>query len=204
MILKGAQRAGAKQLALHLLSEDDNEFVELHEIRGLLSDDVVGAFKEIEAIAKGTQCKQPFFSVSLSPPPTAGVDVGGFDAAIDRIEAAHGLMGQPRVVIFHEKEGRRHAHAVWSRIDPETMTAKNLPHFKRKLNQIAHELFLEHGWEVPAGFQDGVAASPTNVTLAELSLSRRVGRPLLIGKRRIKDGEQASETGRDRQQASAS
>lgn len=159
MILKGAQRAGAKQLSLHVLKEDDNEFVKLHEIRGLLSDDVVGAFKEMEAIAKGTRCKQPFFSVSLSPPSDAAVAVANFATAIDPIEAAHGLRGQPLVVIFHEKEGGRHADTVWSRIDPETMTAKNLTHLKRKLNRIAHELFLEHRWDVPAGFRDGVGQS---------------------------------------------
>jgi hypothetical protein len=26
------------------------------------------------------------------------------------------LNGQPRVIVFHEKNGRRHAHCVWSRI----------------------------------------------------------------------------------------
>lgn len=31
--------------------------------------------------------------------------------------------GQPRAVVFHEKENRRHCHVVWSRIDTEAMKA---------------------------------------------------------------------------------
>jgi hypothetical protein len=40
-----------------------------------------------------------------------------FEAAIDMAEQRLGLDGHPRAIVFHEKEGRRHAHAVWSRID---------------------------------------------------------------------------------------
>ncbi len=54
-----------------------------------------------------------------------------FEDAAQRIEQTMGLEGQPRVIAFHEKEGRRHAHAVWSRIDAKTMTAVNLPYFKK-------------------------------------------------------------------------
>ncbi len=63
MIIVGNQRSGGKALSDHLLNTSDNEFVEPHEVRGFLSSDVEGAFLEIEAIAKGTRCKQPFFSV---------------------------------------------------------------------------------------------------------------------------------------------
>lgn len=40
----------------------------------------------------------------------------GFNA--ETIERKLGLEGQPRAIVFHEKEGRRHAQAIWSRIDP--------------------------------------------------------------------------------------
>ena len=75
MILKGSQRSGAKQLGLHLLKTDENEHVELHEIRGFVSDDVIGALREAEAIAKGTKCRQYLFSVSLNPPQTENVRI---------------------------------------------------------------------------------------------------------------------------------
>ena len=51
MILKASQRAGAKALAIHLLREDENDHVQVHEIRGFIADDVVGAFREAYAIS---------------------------------------------------------------------------------------------------------------------------------------------------------
>ncbi|HKJ61087.1 MAG TPA: relaxase, partial [Hyphomicrobiales bacterium] len=90
-------------------------------------------------VSRGTRCTQFLFSVSLNPPEDQNVKIETFENAIDRIEEKNGLTGQPRVVIFHEKEGRRHAHAVWSRIDAETMTARNLSHFKLKLRDISRE-----------------------------------------------------------------
>ena len=71
MILKGSQRGGAKQLGLHFLMTEENEHVELHDIRGFMSDDVVGALREAEAVAKGTKCRQFMCSVSLNPPRTS-------------------------------------------------------------------------------------------------------------------------------------
>ena len=65
-----------------------------------------------------------------------------------------GLKISPELSSFHEKESRRHAHVVWSRIDAETMTAKNLPHFKNKLQNLSRDLFFEHQWTMPPGLRD--------------------------------------------------
>ncbi|WP_256923966.1 hypothetical protein [Sphingomonas sp. IBVSS2] len=45
MILKASQRGGGMALAAHLLKAE-NEHVEIHEIRGFVSDDLKGAMKE--------------------------------------------------------------------------------------------------------------------------------------------------------------
>lgn len=176
MILKGSQRGGAKQLGLHLLKTEENEHVELHDIRGFVSEDVVGALREAEAVSKGTKCKQFLFSVSLNPPETENVRIETFEQAIAAIEEKHGLADQPRVIIFHEKEGRRHCHAVWSRIDAETMTAKPLPFFKNKLMEVSKQLYLEHGWQMPKGFANAKDRYPRNFTLAEWQQAKRAGR----------------------------
>lgn len=176
MILVASQRGGAKQLGLHLLRTDENEHVEVHEITGFVSGGVIEALKEAQAIAKGTRCKQYLFSVSLNPPETERVDVEVFESTLARIEEANGLTGQPRVVVFHEKEGRRHCHAVWSRIDAETMTAKPLPYFKNKLRDLGRELYLEHGWKMPRGFMHSRESDPRNFTLAEWQQAKRMGR----------------------------
>ncbi len=55
MILKGSQRAGGQDLAVHLMRLDENEHMELHELRGFAADDLKGAFKEAEGVSLGTQ-----------------------------------------------------------------------------------------------------------------------------------------------------
>lgn len=173
MILKASQRGGGAQLATHLLKAE-NEHVEVHEIRGFVANDVRPAFKEAQAIAMGTRCKQYLFSVSLNPPADQKVDTAAFESALSRIEAATGLTGQPRVVIFHEKEGRRHAHAVWSRIDATTMKARPLSFFKTKLREVSKALYLEHGWQMPRGMVDSKERDPRNFSLAEWQQAKRI------------------------------
>jgi len=175
MILKGSQRSGGQGLAVHLLNTTDNEHVRVHELRGFTADDLKGAFKEAEAVSRGTKCRQYLFSLSLSPPEQSRATEDDFARAIERIEERLELQGQPRAVVFHEKEGRRHAHCVWSRIDVQTMTARPLPYFKTKLQAIGRDLYLEHGWKMPRGFDNAAERNPTNFTLAEWQQAKRQG-----------------------------
>lgn len=175
MILKGSQRAGGKQLATHLLKVEDNEHVHIHELRGFLSDDLHSAFHEAYAVSRGTRAKQFLFSLSLNPPPNEKASVGTFEAAIEIIEQKLGLDGQPRAIVFHEKEGRRHAHVVWSRIDTEKMKAINLPFYKTKLRDVSRELYYEHGWKMPQGLLDGNNRDPLNYSLREWQQAKRQG-----------------------------
>lgn len=175
MILKGSQRAGGADLAVHLMRTDDNEHIDLHELRGFVSADLQGAFKEAEAISRATRCKQYLFSLSLNPPSDARLSVDEFRSAIEAVEARLGLEGQPRAIVFHEKEGRRHAHCVWSRIDADTLTARPLPFFKSRLQSVSRDLYLTHGWTMPDGLERAGARNPTNFTLAEWQQSKRSG-----------------------------
>ncbi|MBL27282.1 MAG: relaxase [Rhodospirillaceae bacterium] len=175
MIIKASQRGGGKALGLHLLKTEENEHVEVHEVRGFVSDDIVGAMKEAYAVSRGTRCKQFLFSVSLNPPETERVSVETFEAVADRIERKTGLDDQPRIIVFHEKEGRRHAHVVWSRIDVDSMTAVNMSHFKTKLRDISRETYLEHDWRMPKGLMNSEARDPRNFTLAEWQQAKRMG-----------------------------
>lgn len=175
MILKGSQRGSGRELAVHLMRVDDNEHVRVHELRGFVAGDLAGAFQEVEAISRATKARQPLFSLSLNPPANADVPVALFEQTIDRIEQRLGLDGQPRAVVFHEKEGRRHAHCVWSRIDAETMTAKPLPFFKNRLMSVSRDLYIEQGWEMPRGIANPANRNPTNFSLAEWQQSKRLG-----------------------------
>lgn len=178
MILVGNQRGGARDLARHLM-KSENERVEVAELRGFVADDLDGAFQESYAISRGTKCKQFLFSLSLNPPKGAEVSDDAFMSAIARAETKLGLEDQPRAVIFHEKRGtdgemRRHAHAVWSRIGIKEMKAVPLPHSKRKLQDVARDLYLEHGWTMPRGLAVSGARDPRNFSLAEWQQARRI------------------------------
>jgi hypothetical protein len=175
MILKGSQRSGGKQLGLHLLKTEENEHVEVHEVSGFVSESVLGAMNEAYALSRGTKCKQYLFSLSLSPPAHESVPVQVFEKVLADVEERLGLQGQPRIVVFHEKEGRRHCHAVWSRIDAATMTAKELPFFGMKLKQLAKQVFLENGWNMPRGYESAKLRDPRNFTLDEWQQAKRAG-----------------------------
>ena len=164
MLTKGNQRGGGRNLARHLTNARDNDHVEIHDIRGVASEDVLGAFLEIEACAAAarSRCTQPFVSVSFNPPPGLSVGVDRFEQAFAAVEKKFGLEAQPRVVIFHEKEGRRHAHAVWSRIDTETGKAIQLSHSRLKLRDVSRDLYRMLGIEPPDGLKDRAKADPLN------------------------------------------
>ena len=175
MILIGNQRGGAKDLALHLL-KDENEHVEVFEVRGFVSDDLIEAMDEAYAVSRGTKCSQFLFSLSLNPPETERIETPEYLTAIERIEKQFGLGDQPRAIVFHEKQGRRHAHVVWSRIDTNEMKAVQLSFTKNRLKEISRDLFIEHGWQMPRGLANSKERDPRNFTLAEWQQARRIGK----------------------------
>ncbi|MGY8814170.1 MAG: relaxase/mobilization nuclease domain-containing protein, partial [Gammaproteobacteria bacterium] len=194
MILKGNQRAGGRQMAIHLLNGEQNEHVNVHEVRGFMAGNVLGALNEAYALSKGTQCKQFMYSLSLNPPQDEKVSIQTFEETLDRVEKKLGLEGQPRVVVFHEKEGRRHAHAVWSRIDTTQMKAINIAFPKRKLNDISKSLYLEHGWQLPEGFKNKDKKNPLNYTRSEWQQAARIGRRPADIKRELQENWSASDS----------
>jgi ATP-dependent exoDNAse (exonuclease V) alpha subunit len=173
VILEGNERGFGAELARHLLNPRDNDHVTVHAIDGFVAGNLAEALAESEAIAQGTQCRKHLFSLSLNPPPGAKVTVEEFEDAIARIEMKLGLTGQPRAIVFHEKHGRRHAHCVWTRIDSSSMRALNMAHWKRKLMDISIELYRDHEWSMPEGFQDHARRDPLNYSRAEAGQAKR-------------------------------
>lgn len=159
MILKGNQRGGGQQLAVHLQNSFDNERVEVAEIRGSVAQDLSGAFAEWNAQARGTKAKKYLYSLSLNPDQAQRrLTREEYLDLLDRTERSLKLVGQPRAVVFHEKKDkdgvvREHAHAVWSRIDTEKMKAVQIAHDRLKLRTVAREFARDHGLELPDGLK---------------------------------------------------
>lgn len=175
MILEGNERGGAKNLALHLL-KDENDHVNVHEVRGFISDDLTPALAEIYAVSRGTKAKKFMFSLSLNPPPNEKVPTKAFEKAINRAEKDLGLTDQPRAIVFHEKNGRRHCHVVWSRINAVEMKAIKIDYYKLKLRDISRDLYIEHSWKMPRGFMNSKERDPTNFTLSQWQQAKRAGK----------------------------
>ncbi len=173
MIIKANKRGGARQLAVHLLKTDDNEHVTVHEISGFMAEDVHGAMEESYALSKGTRCKKFLFSASFNPPENETVGIEIFENAINRAEETLNLQGQPRIIIFHEKEGRRHAHVAWSRIDGREMKAIRQDYYKNRLMDLAKELYLENNWTLPQGFIRRELRNPLNFSQEEWQQAKR-------------------------------
>ena len=175
MLMQDSQRGGAKNLALHLLSSE-NEHVDVFDLRGFVAQDLVGALNEIYGYSKGTRASKFLYAVSFNPPPSEQVSTETFMDAIGRVEKKMGLEHQSRAIVFHEKFGRRHAHVVWSRICTQEMKAIQLSHTKLKLKDITRELFIEHGWQLPEGYADTSKLNPLNYTLVQWQQAKRVGK----------------------------
>lgn len=175
MMPNASQRGGARQLARHLLNTNDNDHVEIHSLKGFMSNKLTDALCEIHAVSKGTQCRKFMFSLSLNPPEHASVPIQAFEDAIKQVEKRLPLKDQPRAVVFHEKEGRRHCHIVWSRIDGHEMTAIDLPYYKERLMEVSRKLYLKHGWDMPQGYIKRQARDPSNYSLAEYQRAKRHG-----------------------------
>lgn len=173
MILEGNERGHGAELARHLLNPRDNDHVTVHAVEGFVADDLFGAFAEAEAISGATQCQKYLFSLSLNPPIGEMAAIETFETTITAIEKKLGLVGQPRAIVFHEKNGRRHAHCVWSRIDASQMRAIKLSHYKRKLGDISQELYISQSWDMPAGFRDAAKRSPDNFSRQEAGQAKR-------------------------------
>lgn len=175
MILKASSRANGANLAAHLLRLDENDHVCVQELRGFAGSDLHEAFQEAQAISRATKCKNYLFSLSLNPPQDATPTAEDFTAAADMIEKRLGFEGQPRALVIHEKQGRMHAHCVWSRIDAATMTARPLDFYKTRLQGVSRELYLQYGWQMPHGLIDSAKRDPGNFTLAEWQQAKRLG-----------------------------
>lgn len=156
MIISGIQTGNTRWLARHLQNTVDNEFIELAEVSGTVAADIDGALAEMDALCAGTQAKEGVYAAFINPPQPLTREQ--FMRAIALIAERLGLTGQPRIVLFHIKNGRHHCHVVWSRIDIERMKAIHLSHDRQKLRKCAQLLAAEFGLPLPDGLKNNRGA----------------------------------------------
>jgi hypothetical protein len=140
MIISGGARCNWRFFAKHLMKTEENERVKIAEIRGLAGDTTLDALREMDAVARGTRCKNFFYHANLNPREDEQLSPEQWEQAVDTLEGKLGLDGQSRIVVEHEKLGRTHRHVIWSRIDPDRLTAISDSHNYAKHEAAAREL----------------------------------------------------------------
>jgi len=155
----GSQRGKGAELATHLQNAQDNEEVEVMQIRGAIARDLHGAIAEWEAQALTlTRCTNYLYSLSINPDERQGrLTREQYFDYIDRAEMRIGLSGQPRTVVRHVKKDRygvprEHYHCAWSRIDVERGKARHVAFDKDKLMTVTREFARDHGLKLPKGY----------------------------------------------------
>jgi hypothetical protein len=140
MIINGGSRSNGRFFAQHLTCAEQNERVTLCEMRNLAAENVLDAFREMEAVAMGTLCKNFFYHANINPLGTEHLTSEQWHKAVDALERHLRLDGHARFVVEHRKAGRIHRHVVWSRIDVKTMRAVKMTDDYEKHQATAREL----------------------------------------------------------------
>jgi hypothetical protein len=155
----GSQRALGQDLATHLQNAQDNERLEVAQVRGAVARDLHSAFAEWEAQAANlTRCTNYLYSLSVNPDQRQGrLSKEQYLDYIERTESRLGLSGQPRAIVFHIKKDRNgvpreHCHVVWSRIDAERGKARHIAFDHEKLMMVTREFARDHGLRLPDGY----------------------------------------------------
>ena len=151
MILKGSTTSSishAGRLANHLLNERDNDQVQVLEIAGQQTDDPKQAMLFMHGAVTLTRGKKGLFQVSINPEEGEVMTHEQWDDAVVRVEKEFGLIGQPRIIVEHIKEGRKHRHIVWQRTNYETEKLVVINDYKTRLVKQAREMERDYGHRI--------------------------------------------------------
>ena len=144
MILKGSRIASidhARKMAAHL-TKSENEVVKVWEANGTSLED---SLVQMQLLTKLTRGQRGIYSVAINP--RAGEDMTreDWDLAVEKIEKELGFVGQPRSIVYHEKDGRAHIHVCWSMVDQERGKLLDPQQDRPRLQSVAQALEQELG-----------------------------------------------------------
>lgn len=150
MHVKSSQRAGRRELAKHLIS-DENEQVRIVQSRGVVDSSISGALAEFEAIATGSNCKKFMFHVSASPAPDEQMSEKHWEVLWKNHEKINGLENASFVQVEHQKKNRTHQHRVYLRVDSQTGKAVNLAWTRLKNERLSRMCEAHFGHKIIQG-----------------------------------------------------
>ncbi|MDY6936922.1 MAG: hypothetical protein SWY16_04575 [Cyanobacteriota bacterium] len=158
MIIKSSQRAGAKELALHLIKEVDidghEQTVRISSSRYLLADDDVRAcLQDMEIMSKvAPRCQKHLYHVSVSPEQSMNEDE--WETFWQTYESEFGLQNLAYIEVTHKHlnhDRPAHKHRVYERVDTTLEKAVELSHTKVRNEKIARLMEYEFGHPLTIG-----------------------------------------------------
>jgi hypothetical protein len=110
------------------------------------------AVRDMERMGKATRGEKTLYHAQINPNPGEAMWKGGWIRSADILAEKLGMEGQPRVIVFHLKEGylegaREHAHVVFQRTDVEKGRLISDSHNYRKHEAASRQIEQELGHE---------------------------------------------------------
>jgi hypothetical protein len=131
------------------LTSSKNDRVEMIGSRGVASDDIRAAIKELDAYKIGLGARKNLAHFHISP--SGDLDANQWARAWAEVEAEYGLSDCPFVEVEHEKLGRTHRHRVYSRLDLQTGKTVQFGYNFVRNEKLEHELGILFGEPIVPG-----------------------------------------------------
>lgn len=146
MLFRGNKCRQAVMVGKYLCAQGKNDRIEFIGTRGTLASDIQGAVLEMKGSALGSRAIKAFFFVSMNLAEGECLSPEQWEYAWAIYEKNQGLEGHQRIIVQHEKEGRVHQHALYNRVNPDTMKAAPMSNDYYKNEMTRSQLEKEFGF----------------------------------------------------------
>ncbi|TDE17743.1 relaxase/mobilization nuclease domain-containing protein [Dyadobacter psychrotolerans] len=145
MIIKGASRGNAEQLADYLLTMGNNEEIRVFGIEGATTDDLKQAVIEMGRFEEITKSKNPVFHAIIRPSHAESLVMPDehWLHSIKTHQKNLGWEGQPWAGVMHKDDDGWHMHVVHQKYDPATGKMRRDNHTHHKNDNTREELEIE-------------------------------------------------------------
>ena len=123
IIINGGSYSDGGWWSKHLQKAETNERVEVVGFDDLSAETIPDAFREMEALASATRCKNYFYQDNINPRADEHLTPAQRDEAIDTLGRISASPASRALWSSTRRKARTHWHVVWSRIDTEKMQA---------------------------------------------------------------------------------
>lgn len=174
MVIKGSPRCNGVQLAMYLLDAERNEQVDILAINHPDRDNLHQALADMQDMTDtGQRGTKGLYHAQISPAIGYDMNEDQWRDCAKVLGQELGLEGQPHALVLHEKEGRIHAHVVWQRTDPDSLTLISDSNNYAAHERAARQLENMFGHERIEGPHTGKIKDDKSYSAAELEQGER-------------------------------